>query len=56
MCQGAIIQKQPFTFDPQNKCFQKFRNIHKKTVVLESLFNKVAGLKICSFIKKETPT
>ena len=56
VCQAAIIQKQPFTVVPQNKCFQKFRNIHKKTVVLEFLFNKVAGLKICSFIKKETPT
>ena len=29
--------------------------MHKKTPVLESLFNKVAGLKACSFIKK-TPT
>ena len=56
MCQAAIIQKQPFIVVPQNKYFQKFRNIHKETVVLESLFNKVAGLKICRFIKKETPT
>ena len=56
MCQAAIIQKQPFIVVPQNKYFQKFRNIHKETVVSESLFNKVAGLKICRFIKKETPT
>ena len=31
---------------------KKFRNIHKKTPVLESLFNKVAGQKACHFIKK----
>ena len=27
-------------------------NIHRKTPVLVSFFNKVAGLKACSFIKK----
>ena len=31
--------------------FKKFSNIHRKTPVLESLFNKVAGLKVCNFIK-----
>ena len=30
----------------------KFRNIHRKAPVLESLFNKVAGLHVCNFIKK----
>ena len=30
--------------------------IHRKTPVLESLFNKVTGLKDCILIKKETPT
>ena len=34
---------------------KKFRNIHKKLPVLESIFNKVAGLKASNFIKKETP-
>ena len=34
----------------------KFCNIHRETPVLESLFNKVAGLKTCNLIKKETPT
>ena len=33
-----------------------FLNNVKKTVVLESALNKVAGLKVCIFIKKETPT
>ena len=25
---------------------RKFRNIHRKTLVLESLFNKVAGIQV----------
>ena len=34
---------------------KNFRNIHRKTPVLESLFNKVAGLQTCNYLKK-TPT
>ena len=34
------------------KCSSKFCNIHRKTLVLQSLFNEVAGLKSCNFIKK----
>ena len=40
------------------RCFSKlvflkeFRNNHRKTPVLESLFNKVAGLKACNYIKE----
>ena len=34
---------------------KKFLNIHKKTTVLESLFNRVAGLKACNFIIRGTP-
>ena len=50
-------QKQPFTDVLQNSCSLKcFLNIVKKTLMLESAFNKVAGLKVCIFIKKETPT
>ena len=30
----------------------KFRKFYKETPVLESLFNKVSGLKACNFIKK----
>ena len=33
-------------------CSYKFRNIHRRTHLLESLFNKVAGLQACNFIKK----
>ena len=29
----------------------KFRKFHRKTPVLESLFNKLAGLKVCNIIK-----
>ena len=32
--------------------FTGLRRIDRKTSVLESLFNKVAGLQICNFIKK----
>ena len=35
----------------ENRCFLKFRNILRKTPVAESLFNKVAGLQPCNFIK-----
>ena len=31
---------------------KKFAKFHRKTSVLESLFNKVAGLRTCNFIKK----
>ena len=34
---------------------QRFCKFHGKTPALESLFNKVADLKVCNFIKKETP-
>ena len=38
------------------RCVLKiFCNIHRKTPVLESVFNKVAELQVCNFIK-ETPT
>ena len=50
-------QKQPFTDVFQNSCSENFfLNVVKKAPVLESPFNKVAGLKDCIFIKKETRT
>ena len=52
-CQNNIWLKQPFADVFQNKWSLKFCNIHKKTLVLESLFNKVA-LKF--FIKKRQTT
>ena len=46
------IQKQSFADILQNRCSLKFLNIYRKTPVLESIFNKVAGLKASNFIKK----
>ena len=47
-----LLQKQP----PEVFCIRrrskKFRIFYKETPVLESLFNKVASLKACNFIKK----
>ena len=45
-------QKQSFAAVLQNKCFLKFYKLYGKTSVLESRFNKAAGLKACIFIKK----
>ena len=48
-----LVEKQPFADVFRNRCSSKFCNIHRKTTpVLESLFNKVAGLKASNFIKK----
>ena len=46
-----IQKQQPEAFC--KKRFSKiFRKFHRKTPVLESLFNKVAGLQGCNFIRK----
>ena len=45
------IQEQPF-----NRCSSKFRNIHRKGPVLESLFNNVAGIRTATLLKRETAT
>ena len=44
----TTFQKQP----PDVFCKKLFGIFHAKTPVLESLFNKVLGLKTCNFIKK----
>ena len=49
------MQKQPFANVLQNRCSYKFPDIHKKISVLESLFNKVAGFRPATLLKKETP-
>ena len=33
---------------------KNFINIHRKTTVLEALFNRVAGLRACDFIKRDS--
>ena len=44
--------KQPFAEVFQNRVFFKSRNIPRKTPMLESLFDKVAGLRDYNFIEK----
>ena len=48
----ANIQKQSFADVLQNKCSWKFWKIHRKKKVLQSLFTKVAGLRVKDFIKR----
>ena len=38
---NQIVQKQPFEDIFKSRCSEKFRNIHEKTPVLESLFSKI---------------
>ena len=61
LCRGAAEYRLPLFFDSRKHPFEdvfqyryswEFRNIHKKTPVLGSLFNKVASLQICNFLKK----
>ena len=37
----------------KESCYSEFCNIHMETPVLGSLFNKVAGLQVCNFIKRD---
>ena len=45
-------QKQPLELFCKKRCSEKFCKFHRKIPVLKSLFNRVAGLEECSFIKK----
>ena len=45
------VQKQSRKVFCKKSCSQKLRRIHRKTPMLESLFNKVADLKACNLIK-----
>ena len=44
-------QMQPKEVLYENSCFSEFCKIHRKTQVLEFLFNKAAGLQDCNCIK-----
>ena len=46
------FQEQPPEVLYRKSCYWKFRNIHRKTPVLESVFNRLAGFKTCNFLKK----
>ena len=45
------FQKQPLADVLQSRCSKKLGYIHRKTPVLESLFDKVLVLQACNFIK-----
>ena len=46
-----IEQEQPPEMFYEKSCSLKFRKFYRKAPVLESLLNKIAGLKACNFIK-----
>ena len=48
----GFVQKQPPEVFCKKRCSWNFRKFHRKAPVLESLFNNVAGLQACNFIKK----
>ena len=48
----GFVQNHPPDVFCKNWCSLKFRKFHRKAPVLESLFNNVAGLQACNFIKK----
>ena len=52
----ATVQKQSPEVFYKKAVFKTFRNIHRKTAVLESLFNKAAGLACLATLMKETPS
>ena len=56
MFSGTVVpkvQKQPPEVFCKKRCSKKFRNIHRKIPVLESLFDKVAVGQVCDFILKK---
>ena len=50
--QSTAFQKQPQEVYCEKKMFLKISHFQRKAPLLESLFNKVAGLHACNFLKK----
>ena len=48
----TLFQKQPPEILCKKMCSQKFRKIHMKTPVPESLFNKVADVRLATLLNK----
>ena len=46
-------QRKPLEMFYKERCSQKFGNIHRNASVLESLYNKVAGIQDCNFVKRD---
>ena len=36
----------------KTRCSKIFSKLHRRAPMFESVFNKIAGLKVCNFIKK----
>ena len=47
------VQKKPLEVFYEEICSQKFGNIYRNASVLESLYNKVAGIQDCNFVKRD---
>ena len=50
---ALVFPNQPFIDHLQNRCSRIIHKIDSKKPVLESLFNKVAVLRACNFIKED---
>ena len=51
-----MFQNQPFIDPLRNKCSWIILKIHRKKIVLESLFSKAAAPSACNFIKEDSDT
>ena len=52
----GVSEPAVYTSSTQNRCFWTIHKIRSKLPVLESLFNKVAVLRACNFIKEDSNT
>ena len=50
------LQKQSFADVLQNRCSKQFRKLHRKALVLEFLFKKLAGRRLANLFKKDSNT
>ena len=50
------LKKQPFADAIQKGCPYEFRKFHRKTPVLEILFNKVTSLRSATLLKRDSNT
>ena len=53
---NETVEKQPLAKFLDISSLWKFRKMHRKTPLLGSLFNKVAGLQICNLFKNKPLT
>ena len=50
------LQKQSFSDVLQNRCSKYFHKLHRKALVLEFLFKKLAGWRLTTSLKKDSNT